>query len=31
MLGGITKAAEQPDLLILTGGGHEMRFVQPIN
>ncbi|MEN9851962.1 MAG: hypothetical protein RL128_2125, partial [Pseudomonadota bacterium] len=22
---------EQPGLLILTGGGHEMRFDQPIN
>jgi heat shock protein HslJ len=31
ILGGITKAAEQPGLLILTGGGHEMRFDQPIN
>jgi heat shock protein HslJ len=31
ILGGITKAAEKPGLLILTGGGHEMRFDQPIN
>ena len=31
ILGGIAKATEQPGLLILTGGGHEMRFVQPIN
>jgi heat shock protein HslJ len=31
ILGGITKAAEKPGLLILTGGGHEMRFEQPIN
>ena len=31
ILGGITKAEEQPGLLILTGGGHEMRFVQPIH
>ena len=31
ILGGITKATEQPGLLILTGGGHEMRFDQPIN
>jgi heat shock protein HslJ len=30
ILGGITKAEEKPGLLILTGGGHEMRFVQPI-
>jgi heat shock protein HslJ len=31
ILSGITKAVEQPGLLILTGGGHEMRFVQPIH
>jgi heat shock protein HslJ len=31
ILGGITKAEEKPGLLILTGGGHEMRFVQPIH
>jgi heat shock protein HslJ len=31
ILGGITRAAEKPGLLILTGGGHEMRFDQPIN
>ena len=31
ILGGMTKAEEKPGLLILTGGGHEMRFVQPIH
>lgn len=30
ILSGITKAEETPGMLILTGGGHEMRFVQPI-
>jgi heat shock protein HslJ len=31
ILGGITQAEQMPGLLILTGGGHEMRFAQPID
>lgn len=31
ILGGITKAEQGPGTLILSGGGHEMRFVQPID
>lgn len=29
LLAGIERAAQTQDLLILTGGGHEMRFVPP--
>lgn len=31
ILAGVTKAEQGPGLLVLSGGGHEMRFVQPIN
>lgn len=31
LLSGITTAAQGPGLLVLSGGGHEMRFVQPID
>jgi len=31
ILGGITTAEQGPGMLVLTGGGHEMRFVQPID
>lgn len=31
LLSGITKAEQAPGLLTLSGGGHQMRFVQPID
>lgn len=31
ILGGITKAEQGPGMLTLSGGGHVMRFVQPID
>ena len=31
LLAGITTAEQGPGTLILSGGGHEMRFVQPID
>lgn len=31
LIAGVEKAKKMPGLLILTGGGHEMRFVQPID
>lgn len=31
ILSGITKAEQGPGMLILSGGGHQMRFVQPID
>lgn len=31
ILGGITTAEQGPGMLTLTGGGHEMRFIQPID
>lgn len=31
LLGGVTKAEQMPGMLTLSGGGHVMRFVQPID